>query len=34
MFIFGLLLFVRWVFFPALVIVFLVLGIRCFIEKK
>lgn len=34
MFIFGLLLFVRWVLFPALVIVFLVLGIRYFIKKK
>lgn len=34
MFIFGLLLFVRWVLFPALVIFFLVLGIRYFLKKK
>lgn len=34
MFIFGLLLFVRWFVFPALVLVFLVLGIRYFLKKK
>ena len=34
MFIFGLLLFVRWVLFPALLVVFLVLGIRYFLKKN
>lgn len=34
MFIFGLLLFVRWFVFPALVLVFLVLGIRYFLKKE
>ena len=34
MFIFGLLLFVRWFVFPALVVVFLVLAIRYFLKKK
>ena len=34
MFIFGLLLFVRWFVFPALVLVFLVLAIRYFLKKK
>ena len=34
MFIFGLLLFVRWVLFSALVLVFIVLGIRYFLKKK